>query len=116
MAGVQIFFRHGARTPIHHLPGEEKEPLWSAPMCQSLPDLERTLRITGLDGGPRPISLTNERQVWGSHARSRPSRPPLSTPISRLVGLGFSYGLINLRCVPRKPSSFRVAATWVASR
>lgn len=66
---VHVFFRHGARTPLHPLPGvpdaswEEKE------LCRrALPDVERPMRITGLGGSFPPISNANEKQVrpWGS--------------------------------------------------
>eukprot|EP00730_Choanoeca_flexa_P012815 TRINITY_DN4646_c0_g1_i1.p1 TRINITY_DN4646_c0_g1~~TRINITY_DN4646_c0_g1_i1.p1 ORF type:complete len:430 (+),score=80.09 TRINITY_DN4646_c0_g1_i1:16-1305(+) len=60
---VQVFFRHGARTPIHHIPGEHnKEASWNISMCQELKDEERALRITNTEGGPRPISMLNEKQ------------------------------------------------------
>ncbi|EDQ92412.1 uncharacterized protein MONBRDRAFT_30813 [Monosiga brevicollis MX1] len=60
---LQVFFRHGARTPIHSVPGNQNPSAsWDADMCQSLPDLERTLRITDANGAPRPTNLANEKQ------------------------------------------------------
>ncbi|EGD78031.1 hypothetical protein PTSG_09668 [Salpingoeca rosetta] len=59
---VQAYFRHGARTPIHAIPGEVDEEHWDERLCAALPDIERPLRITGPDNQPRPICAANMRQ------------------------------------------------------
>ena len=60
---VQVYFRHGARTPIHALPGNAEEERWDERLCQSLPDVERPLMVKGPDNSPRPLCAANLRQV-----------------------------------------------------
>lgn len=61
MIASQVFFRHGARTPLHkEIPigeiGYDHESL-----LKSVPHTEAPFFIRGLDGGPRPISQIEKR-------------------------------------------------------
>eukprot|EP00051_Salpingoeca_urceolata_P029067 m.6366 g.6366 ORF g.6366 m.6366 type:complete len:430 (+) comp2614_c0_seq1:61-1350(+) len=62
LVNLQAVFRHGARTPLHALPGVP-EVIWEAELCRRFPDRERALRITGLDGSPRPVGHMDAKQV-----------------------------------------------------
>eukprot|EP01147_Barroeca_monosierra_P001568 gene1568-4716_t len=61
---VQAYFRHGARTPLHSLPGYAGEVHWDEKMCNALPDTERALRITDVNNGPLPINPANLKQKY----------------------------------------------------
>ena len=61
LKSIQIFFRHGARTPVKHVAGFDEsdyvnELFDRTPSCGGVP-----VTIQSLDGGPRPISATQER-------------------------------------------------------
>eukprot|EP00054_Salpingoeca_dolichothecata_P010782 m.59968 g.59968 ORF g.59968 m.59968 type:complete len:433 (-) comp19145_c0_seq1:50-1348(-) len=64
MKQTLVFFRHGARTPLHKLPGGKagEQPEWEPSLCQPLEE-ERPMQITGLSGGPRPLSDRDRKQI-----------------------------------------------------
>ncbi len=61
-------------TPIHHLPGYP-EATWEKNMTDPLPEGERVVRVTGLDGqSPKPISFTDNKQVCGEETDRQTDR------------------------------------------
>ena len=57
------FFRHGARTPLHPLPGTEPARWDNTALCASRLPEERAIRLTAIGGGDPPTSPANEKQV-----------------------------------------------------
>lgn len=57
LLAVQVFFRHGARTPLKHIPGLEEVVYDRKFLIASVPYTEVPVEVKHVDGGPRPSSV-----------------------------------------------------------
>ncbi|XP_033096460.1 lysophosphatidic acid phosphatase type 6-like [Anneissia japonica] len=88
---VQIFFRHGARTPVRTIPNIEKANWDEKKLFEGAPDTYIDYDLCNLDGGPRPEAhvetlYRRERLSGGSFKGQLTARG-----MNQMYNLGKSY-------------------------